>query len=93
MGDLASRLVWTLSKGEIGNIYLQVPHPVPGNCGEEFDYRLSERGGQVYVRVTGGRVSWFGAPNDPGSFKLLFEGPAPEFIAWVDGIVKEFNSR
>ncbi len=93
MGDLAAQLVWTLKKGDLDSIYLQVPHPIPGNHGEEFDYRLSEKDGQVHIRVTGGRMSWFGSPNDPSSFELLFEGPAPEFIAWVDGIVEEFNNR
>lgn len=95
MGDLAAQVVWYL-KGQglthdshrpkwpmPGAVYLNPPLDVAGECGEEYIYRLSARGEKIWIEVVAGDMTFFGAPNDPSSFKGLFSGDAEQFQQWI----------
>ena len=66
IGCLAAFLVGELKEQKIGNVYLLAANSK--DCGEDFVYTLSEKKGQVYIKV-----------QDVWNKKILFNGLLKDF--------------
>ena len=66
MGCLAAFLVGELKQKAIGNVYLFAANSK--DCGEDFVYTISEKKGQIYIKV-----------QDVWNKKILFNGLLKDF--------------
>lgn len=88
-GDFAAQLVaYFKSKDgmETGGFYIRPKMKTRGDHGEEWIYQIkfTDRHQAPMILVYSGDVTFFGAPNEAESFKLVLSASPTDFQNWID---------